>query len=95
MLIKARQIRAARALIGLTQREMATLLRVSEPTLKRIESDDWGPARSAAGTIAAIQGLLEERGVRFLPPGPEGGEGVRLVEPGPPDGSRDRGRSTD
>lgn len=66
---------------------MARQLGVSEPTLKRIESDDWGPARSSAGTVAAIQMLLEDAGVRFLPPDGDMGEGVRLQRPGVADGS--------
>ena len=74
-------------LVGLTQRDLARQVGVSEPTLKRIESDDWGPARSSAGTVAAIQALLEDAGVRFLPAEDEVGEGVRLVRPGPADGT--------
>lgn len=80
MLLTARQIRAARALVNLTQREVAKRTGVSEPTLKRIESDDWGPGRSGHQAVAAVQMLLEAAGAEFLPAGQGHGEGVRRQE---------------
>ena len=78
MSLTAAQLRAARALLNLTQRELARRTSVSEPTLKRIERDDWGPARSSHGTVAALVALLEGDGVEFLAADEGHGEGVRL-----------------
>jgi len=74
-MIKPEQLRAARALLGLSQADVATAAGVSVPTVKRLESGK-GPAvtAEARGRLAAA---LEAAGVSFQPENGEGA-GVRL-----------------
>jgi transcriptional regulator with XRE-family HTH domain len=69
------QLRAARALTGLSQAEVAEAAHVSVPTLKRAEAG--GPIKVAEDTIAAIAKALERAGVEFIAEN-GGGAGVRL-----------------
>jgi len=69
----AAQIRAARALIGMTQAELAAMSGVSLPTIKRIETG----ADAKVSTVASLQSALEAAGVEFIPEN-GGGAGVRL-----------------
>jgi transcriptional regulator with XRE-family HTH domain len=73
------QLRAARALTGLSQAEVAAAAGVSVPTLKRAEAG--GPIKVADETIAAIAKALEKAGVEFIPEN-GGGGGVRLAKRG-------------
>lgn len=59
------QLKAARALIGWSQAQVAEAANLSIPTVKRAE----GQAALSASTdaIAAIQAALEAAGVMFLP----------------------------
>jgi transcriptional regulator with XRE-family HTH domain len=76
-MITAGQIRAARALIGWRQLDLAKKSGVSEITLKNIERGHTDPRSS---TLARIQQAFEHAGVVFLDPGDvrDGGEGIRL-----------------
>ena len=69
------QLRAARAILGLSQPDVAALAKVSTMTLKRAE----GSAKPGASldAIAAIRAALEAAGVIFVPSNGEG-PGVRL-----------------
>lgn len=69
------QLRAARALTGLSQPEVAEAASVSVPTLKRAEAG--GPIKVADETIDAIAKALERAGVEFIPEN-GGGVGVRM-----------------
>lgn len=69
----AAQIRAARALIGMTQAELAAVSGVSLPTIKRIETG----ADAKVSTVAHLQSALEAAGIEFIPEN-GGGAGVRL-----------------
>jgi transcriptional regulator with XRE-family HTH domain len=71
------QLRAARALTGLSQAEVAEAAGVSVPTLKRAEAG--GAIKVADDTIAAIARALEKAGVEFIPEN-GGGAGVRLAK---------------
>jgi transcriptional regulator with XRE-family HTH domain len=73
------QLRAARALTGLSQAEVAEAAGVSIPTLKRAEAG--GPIKVADETIAAIAKVLEKAGVEFIAEN-GGGAGVRLAKRG-------------
>ncbi|UXN62934.1 helix-turn-helix transcriptional regulator [Phyllobacterium sp. A18/5-2] len=64
------QIRAARALIGWKQTDLAKAASISEMSIKNIERGDTDPRVS---TMQAIQAALESAGVIFVP---ENGEGV-------------------
>jgi transcriptional regulator with XRE-family HTH domain len=69
------QLRAARALTGLSQAEVAEAAGVSIPTLKRAEAG--GPIKVAADTIEVIAEALEKAGVEFIAEN-GGGAGVRM-----------------
>jgi transcriptional regulator with XRE-family HTH domain len=69
------QIRAARALTGLSQPEVAKAADVSAMTVKRAEGSGKPPA--SADAVAAIRVALEAAGVEFIEEN-GGGAGVRL-----------------
>lgn len=69
------QLKAARALTGLSQAEVAEAAGVSIPTLKRAEAG--GPIKVAEETIEVIAKALEKAGVEFIPEN-GGGAGVRM-----------------
>lgn len=73
------RMRAARALTGLSQPEVAAAAGVSVPTLKRAEAG--GPIKVADETVQAIARALEKAGVEFIPEN-GGGAGVRLRKRG-------------
>lgn len=79
-MITAGQIRAARALIGWKQSDLAKASGVSEISIKNIERGATDPRSS---TLDAIQTAFREAGVAFLDPGDvrNGGPGVRLIDP--------------
>ncbi|CAN7515234.1 helix-turn-helix domain-containing protein [Mesorhizobium caraganae] len=58
-------MRAARALIGLSQSELANRAGVSIPTVKRCESDSERVAVVSAETQDKIRAVLEAEGVEF------------------------------
>lgn len=80
-MIEASQIRAGRALLGWSQRQLAEAAGVGEATVKRLEANGTGGA--IGSTVAAIEAALESAGVRFLPANGSG-PGVRLAAPGAP-----------
>lgn len=68
------QLRAARAILGLSQADVASLTGKTTKTIRRAETD---LANVAGDTVAAIRAALEEAGVEFIPEN-GGGPGVRL-----------------
>ena len=76
--ISASQIRAARALVGLSQFDLAQLSSFSAMTIKRAEG--IGSPYPSAATIASIRAALEAAGVVFLPENGNG-PGVALKRP--------------
>ncbi|TPJ78848.1 helix-turn-helix transcriptional regulator [Mesorhizobium sp. B2-5-13] len=71
-------MRAARALISLSQSELARRAGVSIPTVKRCESDSEHAAAVSAETQDKIRAVLEVEGVEFT----NGNHpGVRLRRP--------------
>lgn len=76
-MIYPEQIRAARALLGLNQTQLAELADVGVATVKRIEVAT-GEIRGAAQTIWKLQTALERAGVRFIEADDNAGVGVRL-----------------
>ena len=81
-MITPAQLRAGRALLGLSQAELAGRACLAIHTVKRAEADGERGASGAA--MAAIRVALEEQGVIFIEAGDEG-PGVRLRRSGPPD----------
>ena len=70
------QIRAARALLGMSALELAQLAGLAINTVRRAESSA-DAARVTLANVRAIQSVLEAKGVEFLPRG-DAGEGVRF-----------------
>jgi transcriptional regulator with XRE-family HTH domain len=98
-MITAAQLRAARALASLDQRELAALAGLSVPTIQRMEASD-GVIRGNVDSLTKLVGALESAGVDIISEGsssPAGGRGVRLRQPalvpGPVEG-RCRSRPT-
>jgi transcriptional regulator with XRE-family HTH domain len=72
------QIRAARALLGWSQSEVATATSLSIPTVKRAEADDG--IRVSEDALVAIASALKKAGVEFIVENGRG-PGVRLRKP--------------
>lgn len=70
------QIRAGRALVGISAEELARLADVTWKTVQRFESAEGIPP-NRSGTLARIKAALEAKGVEFLGD-PERSPGVRL-----------------
>jgi transcriptional regulator with XRE-family HTH domain len=71
------QIKAARALLGWAQSDLAAASGLSTPTVKRIESTG-GELGGRPDTAARIVVALEKAGAEFIAEGGGGGVGVRL-----------------
>jgi transcriptional regulator with XRE-family HTH domain len=72
--ITAPQIRAARALLGMTQGHLAKLTDMSSQTVRLVERggykpSPWAPINARAETIFRIVAELEARGVKFMSQG--------------------------
>lgn len=74
-MFKPSQIRAARALVGWSQTDVATAAGLSVPTIKRAEAD--GGIRVSEDAMLAIANALKKAGVEFIAEN-GGGLGVRL-----------------
>ncbi len=76
------QLKAARALLGWSQSDLAKHSSVSEPTIARLESLE-GHLGGRAETGAKIRSALEKGGIEFIEEN-GGGPGVRLRKPQSP-----------
>jgi transcriptional regulator with XRE-family HTH domain len=81
-MIRPMQIRAARALLGLSQTELAKKASIGVATLQRLEMAG-GELRGSARTIWKLQKTLESAGIVFLDEEGNAGPGVRLRNPLP------------
>ena len=75
-MVSGRQIAAARALVGLSQAELARNSNISVPTLKRMEASE-GTASGLTNNVAAVRAALEGAGIIFIDQNGNG-PGVRL-----------------
>ena len=85
-MITAAQMRAARALSGIDQRQLAELSGVSLPTIQRMEAST-GNVRGVVETLMKVVEAFDRAGVELIGEqarSDSGGRGVRLREPGPP-----------
>lgn len=81
-MISSAQMRAARALLGIDQRQLAKLAGVSLPTVQRMEASN-GIVRGIVGTLTRIIEALEAAGVELIAndqPSQGRGRGVRLKD---------------
>ena len=74
--VSVRQIKAARALVGWSQDDLADKAGISVPTIKRLEAAE-GDIGGRAETGAALVAALEKAGVEFIAEN-GGGAGVRM-----------------
>src|SRR4051812_4946650 len=95
-MITANQLKAARALLNIDQRQMAELSDLSVPTIQRMEASD-GVVRGNVDSLMKLVSALDGAGIELINPGVSsttGGRGVRLRDhvtvskqdrpPGPP-----------
>ena len=73
--VSIRQLKAARALLGWSQGDLAEAANVSIPTVKRLESGD-GLLGGREDTVRKLTEALEAAGIDFI--SGNGGAGVRL-----------------
>jgi len=79
-MITAGQMRAARALLGIDQRELAERSGLSLPTIQRMEASE-DVVRGNVDSLMKLVGALEAAGIVLIGEGSvsaEGGRGVRL-----------------
>lgn len=79
-MITAAQMRAARALLGIDQRQLAALSGVSLPTIQRMETSD-GQVRGVIDSLTKVVEAFERAGVELIGEGAASapaGRGVRL-----------------
>ena len=79
-MITGMQMRAARALLGLDQRELAQKSGLSLPTIQRMESSD-GVVRGNVDSLMKLVDALAASGIELIGEGAAsggGGRGVRL-----------------
>ena len=77
-MITARQIRAARALLGWSQQELADRALLSRNAVAQVERGEVDPRTS---TLQAVRRVLEKGGVIFVAASGRLGEGVRAATP--------------
>ena len=79
-MITAAQLRAARALLGFDQRQLAELAGLSVPTIQRMEASD-GIIRGNVDSLMKLVAALNSAGIELIGDGMVsaiGGRGVRL-----------------
>jgi transcriptional regulator with XRE-family HTH domain len=78
--VTATQLRAARALLGIDQRQLAGAAGLSVPTIQRMEASE-GVIRAHVDSLMKLMAALDAAGVELINEGavsPGGGRGVRL-----------------
>jgi len=82
-MITAAQMRAARALLGIDQRQLADMAGLSVPTIQRMEASD-GNVRGIIETLTKVVDALDKAGLELIGENAAsagGGRGVRLKGP--------------
>lgn len=83
-MITAAQMRAARALLGIDQRQLAEMAGVSLPTIQRMERSE-GTVRGVIDSLTKLVEAFDRAGIELIgdnAPSSGGGRGVRLKDPG-------------
>ena len=79
-MITAAQLRAARALVGMDQKDLAAASGLSLPTIQRMEASD-GVIRGNVDSLMKLISALDAAGVELINEGAvseKGGRGIRL-----------------
>jgi transcriptional regulator with XRE-family HTH domain len=74
--VSIKQLKAARALLGWSQEQLARAAGISIPTIKRLEAND-GPLGGRGDTGEKIRTALQSAGIEFIDEN-GGGAGVRM-----------------
>jgi transcriptional regulator with XRE-family HTH domain len=80
-MITAAQLRAARALVGMDQRDLAAASGLSLPTIQRMEASE-GVIRGNVDSLMKLIAALNAAGVELINEGAvseKGGRGIRLT----------------
>lgn len=88
-MITAAQMRAARALLGIDQRQLAELSGVSLPTIQRMEASE-GNVRGVVDTLTKVVEAFDRAGIELIGENTvsrDGGRGVRFKHAKTPNGS--------
>jgi transcriptional regulator with XRE-family HTH domain len=78
-MLQVAQLRAARALLGWRQDDIAEAAKISVATIRRIESQE-GPLAGYVSTLVKIQAAFEHAGIQFIGDDELGGFGVRMAK---------------
>jgi transcriptional regulator with XRE-family HTH domain len=82
-MITAAQLRAARALLGMDQKDLAAASGLSLPTIQRMEASE-GVIRGNVDSLMKLIAAIEAAGVELINEGAvseKGGRGIRLRSP--------------
>jgi transcriptional regulator with XRE-family HTH domain len=77
-MINAAQIRGARALLNISQTDLAKVADLHVATIRRLEAAS--AVRGAAESLWKIESTLERMGIEFISAGAGKGPGVRLSQ---------------
>ncbi len=86
LVLTAAQMRAARALLGIDQKQLAEMSGVSLPTVQRMEASE-GMVRGVVETLTKVVEAFDRAGVELIAENAVsagGGRGVRLKRPSNP-----------
>ncbi|MBN9049927.1 MAG: helix-turn-helix transcriptional regulator [Rhizobiales bacterium] len=78
-MLTAQQVRAARALLGWKQEELAQKAGIGLATIQRLERGS-GPLMAHVSTAVKIETCLKEAGIEFMEADVSAGEGVRFAK---------------
>jgi len=78
-MLQVAQIRAARALLGWRQEDIAQAAKISVATIRRIESQE-GQLTGYVSTLAKIQAAFEQAGIHFIDEDEMDGFGIRMAK---------------
>src|ERR1700754_2942982 len=90
-MITANQLRAARALLNIDQRQIAELAGLSVPTIQRMEASD-GVVRGNVDSLMKLIGALDKAGIELISNNAisqGGGRGIRLRAAPTPESRQD------
>lgn len=79
-MLHSHQIRAARAILDISQLELAVLANVHMQTIQKVEKSDAELKKAEFDTVSKIKTALEDKGIKFLSPAEKGsiaGMGLR------------------
>lgn len=79
-MLESAQIRAARALLGWHQEELAKRAKIGLATIQRLERAPPGPVMAHVATVMKITACLEKAGIAFIASDVVAGIGVRFAK---------------